>query len=202
MNRFTATTAEAAEHIGMSRQTMLRWAKAGLVREAWWHTPKGQYRWDLRKLDELLGIEPTGDLMHDADTPLRPAIVAVIVTSNRGVLAERRNDGRPLWTFPSGEAEPREAPADTAIREVKEETGLSVKVSHIIGERDHPQTGRHMIYVAARPEHGTKVFVGDEDELAEVKWVSLAEAEQLMPTMYGLVREHLTTVLRSDKRAS
>ena len=38
-----------------------------------------------------------------------------------------------------------------------------------------------MIYIAAAPTHGTEVFVGDEDELAEVRWVSLAEADELMP---------------------
>jgi 8-oxo-dGTP pyrophosphatase MutT (NUDIX family) len=128
-------------------------------------------------------------------TPLRPAIVAAIVTSSRGVLVERRHDGRPLWTFPAGEAEPGEAPADTAIRETKEETGLEIKISHVIGERQHPKTGRHMIYLAARPSQGTAVHVGDEDELAEVKWISLAEADDLLVGMFEPVREHLAHAL-------
>lgn len=42
-----------------------------------------------------------------------------------------------------------------------------------------------MIYLAAWPTHGTEIFVGDEDELAEVRWVSLAEAEELMQP-YGM----------------
>jgi hypothetical protein len=37
-----------------------------------------------------------------------------------------------------------------------------------------------MIYVAARPTHGTNAFVGDEQELAEVRWVDLAQADELM----------------------
>jgi 8-oxo-dGTP diphosphatase len=44
-----------------------------------------------------------------------------------------------------------------------------------------------MIYMAASPTHGTDVFVGDQDELAEVRWVSLAEAEDLMQP-YGMFR--------------
>ena len=52
-----------------------------------------------------------------------------------------------------------------------------------------------MIYLAARPTHGTDVFVGDEDELAEVRWVSLAEADELLPGMFGPVREHLAREL-------
>ena len=100
---------------------------------------------------------------------------------------------RPPWTFIAGEqdAVQDENPADTAVREVKEETGLRVQAGELIGERVHPKTGRRMIYMAATPTHGTDIFVGDEDELAEVRWVGLAEADELLPGMFGPVREHL-----------
>jgi 8-oxo-dGTP pyrophosphatase MutT (NUDIX family) len=125
----------------------------------------------------------------------RPAIVAAIVTSALGVLVGRRNDGKPPWTFIAGEVEPGESPEDAAVREVKEETGCLVRIGEIIGERDHPATGRHMIYMAAHPTHGTDVFVGDEAELAEVRWVGLAEADDLLPGMYGPVRDYLARTL-------
>jgi 8-oxo-dGTP pyrophosphatase MutT (NUDIX family) len=106
-------------------------------------------------------------------------------------LVGRRNDGKPLWTFIAGEIEPGESSADAAIREVKEETGLRVNYSNIIGRRVHPKTNRLMIYLACAPIEGTDVFVGDEDELAEVRWVSLAEADELLPGMFPPVREYL-----------
>jgi len=135
-------------------------------------------------------------LILDAHTPLRPPIIAAIVTSKDGVLITRRHDGKPLWGFVTGEAEPGESPADTAIREVKEEATLEVKIGHVIGERNpHPQTGRHVIYVAARPYQGTLVAIGDEDELAEVVWADLATALERMPTMYEPVRDHLRATL-------
>lgn len=199
----SASTGEAAKDIGMSRATLQRWASAGLVKEAWWRTPTGQIRWNLDKLHELLGIETTGEPMQDPAAPVKPSIATAIVTSNRGVLVERRLDGRPLWTFPAGEIEPGEAPLDAAIRETKEECGLQVVISHTIGERTHPKTGRHMIYLAARPYNGTDVHNGDENELAEVKWVSLAEAEDLLAGMFEPVHEHLVHVLgKTRKRAS
>jgi len=142
------------------------------------------------------------DLMHEGiPTPAgQPPIVAAIVTSPRGVLVGRRNDGRPPWTFIAGEVEPGEQPEDAAVREVKEETGLEVRAGQVIGERDHPATGRHMIYLSAAPVRGTDVFVGDEAELAEVRWVSLAEADELLPGMFGPAREYLVSELSEGER--
>jgi 8-oxo-dGTP pyrophosphatase MutT (NUDIX family) len=155
-----------------------------------------------RQLDRPRTDGQQGEPVHDATTPVKPPVAAAIVTSKHGVLIERRHDGRPLWTFPAGEIEPGEAPIDTAIRETKEECGLTIVVSHIIGERDHPKTGVHMYYLAARPYQGTAVHNGDENELAEVRWVSLAEAEELLPGMFEPVHEHLATVLRQHRRSA
>lgn len=127
-----------------------------------------------------------------ATSPEQQPVVAAIVTCPRGVLAGRRNDGKPPWTFIAGEIEPGESQADAAVREVKEETGLVVRAGHHeIGRRVHPKTRRTMIYLACSPVEGTDVFVGDEEELAEVRWLSLAEVDTLMPGVFEPVREHL-----------
>ena len=139
--------------------------------------------------------EPDTDGTAATATQEQP-VVAAIVTSARGVLVGRRNDRTPPWTFIAGESEPGEQPEDTIIREVKEETGLEIRVGDVIGERDHPATGRHMIYLAARPVRGTRVIVGDEAELAEVRWVTLAEADELLPGMFGPVRDYLARTLK------
>lgn len=186
----------AAAALGIGRSTLYRWEASGTIQAAF-TTPSGQRRWDVAEVRRQLAAasQPPGEPLIDPFAPLHPPIVAAIVTSKQGVLVQRRHDGKPLWGFPAGEAEPGEAPADTAIRETKEECGLQIVVSHAIGERDHPKTGRHMIYLAARPYHGTTVFVGDEDELAEVKWVGLAEARQLLVGLYEPVAEHLAVTL-------
>lgn len=183
-------TGEAAAAVGVSNVTLLRWAHEGKVTPAL-ITAGGHYRWridDLRQ--QLRGLNPVSQ-----------PIVAAVVTSDRGVLIERRHDGRPLWTFPAGEAEPGESPTDTAIREAKEETGLHIVISHKIGERQHPVTGRHMIYLAARPYQGTTVYVGDPAELAEVRWASLGQAGELLPGMYEPVREHLARTIGASGTA-
>lgn len=97
-----------------------------------------------------------------------------------------------------GEIEPGEDPADAAVREVKEETGLRIRTSDVIGRRVHPQTGREMVYLAAHTTRGTKAFVGDEQELAEVRWVDLAQADELMGgTIFEPVRSYLEQTLKA-----
>jgi 8-oxo-dGTP pyrophosphatase MutT (NUDIX family) len=199
MSRRLVTSREAADHLGIGVSTLQGWAAKGMIRPAW-RTPGGQARWDLADLERQLDMPPraTGETVPEpsSDKPQRPAVITAIVTSDKGVLVGKRNDGKPPWTFIAGENEPMESPADTIVREVKEETGLEVTAGDILGERVHPKTGRHMVYVAAKPaRRSTAVYVGDEDELAEVRWVTLAEADELLPGMFEPVREHLATVI-------
>jgi 8-oxo-dGTP pyrophosphatase MutT (NUDIX family) len=195
MARPYVKTHEAAKQLGIGTSTLQRWAARGIVTPAL-HTPGGQARWDVEDLRHQL--QRTGEPVTEpsSDKPQRPAVITAIVTSKQGVLIGKRNDGKPPWTFIAGENEPGESPADTIVREVKEETGLRITAGRIIGERVHPKTGRHMVYVAAAPVGSTlNVFVGDEDELAEVRWASLAEADILLPGMFEPVREHLEKAL-------
>lgn len=151
----------------------------------------------LRHLDEVAALLG-GDLDQDAPvttearTPEKPPVVAAIVTSSRGVLVGQRRDGTPPWTFIAGEIEPGESPADAAVREVKEETGLRVVAAEReIGRRVHPKTGRTMIYLACSPTGKTDVVVGDPEELSTVEWITLQEADRRMPGIFGPVHQYL-----------
>ena len=115
--------------------------------------------------------------------------------------AERGRDGLAgagrAGRRPGAPVLPGEAYPDTIIREVKEETGIEITPGEILRERVHPKTDRHMVYVAARPTGKLDAIVGDPDELSEVRWASLAEAEELLPGIFEPVHEHLERVLRS-----
>lgn len=191
------TSREAAGQLGIGLSTLQRWAAQGIVTPAW-RTPGGQARWDVDDLREQLRIRQPGAPADDA-SGMRP-VVAAVVTSERGVLAGKRADGHPPWTFIAGEVEPGERPEDAAVREVKEETGLEVAAGRVIGRRVHPDTGRTLIYMAARPTHGTEVFVGDERELTEVRWLSLAEADELLTGMHAPVRAYLSRTIGRQAR--
>jgi 8-oxo-dGTP pyrophosphatase MutT (NUDIX family) len=160
----------------------------------------------LRDFVELATLTAVNGQDTAQQEPARPPaaravqpIVAAIVTSELGVLVGSRVDRKPPWTFIAGENEPDESPADTIIREVKEETGLEIEADEIIGERDHPATGRHMIYMAGHPVRGTRVITGDEAELDDVRWVDFHEALGLMPDMFEPVRTYLENALAGDE---
>jgi 8-oxo-dGTP pyrophosphatase MutT (NUDIX family) len=206
------STGEAADYLGIHPETLRRWATDGLVTPAFRTARRGDMRWNLADLDSQLRgqatpaqptapVTMTGEpvpLPQPADKPQYPAVAVAIVTSRLGVLAGKRNDGKPPWTFIAGKCEAGESPADAILREVKEETGLLIKTGPTIGERIHPRTGKHLVYVAATPAlRNRDVFVGDEEELAEVRWLTLAEANELMPDMFAPVQAHLRRVLSS-----
>lgn len=153
----------------------------------------------VRARDKVAAIREEGIVVEPSDIPEPEPVVAAIVTSHVGVLIAKRNDGKPPWTFIAGKIEPGESPADAAVREVKEETGLRIRAGGVIGRRVHPRTGRTMVYMAARPTHGTNVFVGDPEELDEVRWVTLSEADELMSGMiYEPVRTHLRQTINEE----
>jgi hypothetical protein len=92
------------------------------------------YQWRL-----MYGWSQGADVEPQPSTLSEPApIAAAIVTSHLGVLVARRNDGKPPWTFIAGEIEPGEDPTDAVVREVKEETGLRIRATDVIGRRVHP----------------------------------------------------------------
>jgi 8-oxo-dGTP pyrophosphatase MutT (NUDIX family) len=87
-------------------------------------------RWPRNKIHDdatvaVVEFDEEEDAVTELSTMPEPSpVVAAIVTSDVGVLVGRRNDGKPPWTFIAGKIEPGESPADAAVREVKEETGL------------------------------------------------------------------------------
>lgn len=128
----------------------------------------------------------------------RPGIAAAVVVNEGRVLMVRRrvSEGQLSWQFPAGEVEPGEAREDAAVRETREETGLTVAASKLLGERVHPRTGRLMSYTAC-VVLGGDAHVADTEELVELAWVAHKEIPAYVP--YGLfepVQDHLDAVAR------
>ncbi|WP_327307966.1 NUDIX hydrolase [Streptomyces sp. NBC_01298] len=121
---------------------------------------------------------------------------AIITDAGRVLMIRRRErEGKLLWAFPGGGIEDGETPEQAAVRETSEEVDLEVKVIKPLGERVHPQTGRHMSYVACEVVGG-EARVADEEELAEVAWIRLEEIPTYVPWgLFGPVQDYLEEVL-------
>ncbi len=127
----------------------------------------------------------------------RPSIVAAIIVQDGKVLMVRRRmrEGTLSWQFPAGESESGETAEDTAIRETREETAVDVAADKVLGERTHPATGRHMMYVACHVVSGT-ARVADEDEIAELAWCGLNDLRANVPTgLFPAVDDYLAAAL-------
>ncbi len=71
-------------------------------------------------------------------TQLRSGVAAFICDGGGRVLLQRRSDNN-LWGLPGGSVEIGESIRDAIIREVREETGLTVEVEHLIGIYSDPK---------------------------------------------------------------
>ena len=75
---------------------------------------------------------------------VRPGVSAIILTSE-GVLLQRRSDNN-LWGLPGGSVEPGESVTDALMREVREETGLEVAATRLVGVYSAPALGQVVTY--------------------------------------------------------
>ncbi|MGH8774544.1 MAG: NUDIX hydrolase [Jiangellaceae bacterium] len=87
--------------------------------------------------------------------------------------------GRLEWVLPKGHVEPGESPEQTAVREVREETGLQARVVSPLGpieywfvadDRRVHKTVHHYLLEATGGSLGT-----EDVEVSEVAWVPLDE---------------------------
>jgi 8-oxo-dGTP diphosphatase len=95
----------------------------------------------------------------------------VIVERDGQVLLVRRRmqPGRGMWTFPAGFVDFDEDPAEAAVRECREETGLEVEITglfDIIAGREHERGADLVIVYCARLIEGELRAADDVDQVA------------------------------------
>jgi len=66
------------------------------------------------------------------DRLVQPGVAAVIINAAGQVLLQRRSDDGE-WGLPGGAMEPGEEPAETLVREIREETALEIVPDRIVG---------------------------------------------------------------------
>lgn len=96
------------------------------------------------------------------------------------LLIKNRNGGH--WSFPKGHKEFGESEYETALREIKEETGLTVDLKEgfrkTIFYSPKPHIKKEVVYFIA--ESKTDETILQEEEVSEAIWVDLEEASRLV----------------------
>ena len=98
----------------------------------------------------------------------------------RKVLMIKHPEGH--WGFPKGHVEIGETEKETAIREVKEETGLDIKIisdkrytqSYIVKENVHKDV---VFFIAKLENNNEKRQV---EEIEEILWIDINEVENIL----------------------
>ena len=108
------------------------------------------------------------------------AIIFFKNKSSTRILLVKNNNGR-YWSFPKGHIEIGETEEQTAVREIKEETGLDVEIMDGFRETsDYCPFGRIrkkvVFFLAQAFTDNVRV---QEEEIAEYTWVDLQQARKL-----------------------
>lgn len=96
--------------------------------------------------------------------------VNISIIQNGKILLTKREDFE-VWCLPGGAVDEGESVAQAAIREAREETGLKVKLTRLIGVYSRPGwpgAGAHIISFAAEPIGGE--FKADPSEVIDMDY--------------------------------
>ena len=104
----------------------------------------------------------------------------IVHRQSKVLMARHRLDGREWWCLPGGGVEGGEMPADAALRELQEETGLRgtvIRQTAVTGSEQQDLTYTYLVDVGNQdPRTGRDPEFGPREQiLVEVRWLALSE---------------------------
>jgi ADP-ribose pyrophosphatase YjhB (NUDIX family) len=114
--------------------------------------------------------------------------VGAIVRDDAGrlLLIKRGHDPEAgKWSLPGGRIEPGETDAQALVREIREETGLTVLPGPLLGAVERPGPGGSIIDIRDYAATVTGGTLTAGDDAADARWVAAADMPRL-PLTSGL----------------
>ena len=127
------------------------------------------------------------DYFHMKDMPkansMRPAAAVAIINNDKILMLKRMDNSK--WTLPGGTMEIDESLVDCVIREIKEETGLKVSITDVIGTYTDPDIRIEYSDGEVRREF-TIVYYGKaeeqnviiDNESSAYEWIPINKVEE------------------------
>ena len=106
--------------------------------------------------------------------------VNIAIMQDGRILLTKREDFE-VWCLPGGDVEDRETVAQAALREVREETGLVVELTRLVGAYSYPSLprgGSHILLFVARPVGGT--LKPSRSEVVDIRYFNPAELPEML----------------------
>ena len=117
--------------------------------------------------------------------------MCMIRDGSRVLVQDRKDPDWPGIAFPGGHVEESESFTEAVIREVREETGLTISAPRLCGVKDwYNEKGRYVVLLY-QAERFSGTLHGSEE--GDVFWAELSELSQmkLTPDMPGTIRVFL-----------
>ncbi|MFA5127483.1 MAG: NUDIX domain-containing protein [Patescibacteria group bacterium] len=134
-----------------------------------------------------------------------PRAGMIILKDNKILLIKRHRLGYNYWVMPGGTLEKNEGVEATAIREIKEETGLNCKIDKTIPPIKFSGT-KDEIYFFAKPINGRAILGGPERERNAhgnhyaLKWVKISDIKKLN-LLPPILKEKIICYLQKRKNS-
>lgn len=127
---------------------------------------------------------------------MKVSVIAIPHPNFPGLFLHGRRRDNKKWTIPGGGADSGESKKSCAIRELKEETGLSIKSLTLWGTRTYIKGGKKIevsLFVGKCPDNlNLKVKQDPDDEMECFKFLNpLSHKDLHVPIDSNIMREYL-----------
>lgn len=133
-------------------------------------------------------------------------VLCLVEKDNRFLLQNRVKDDWRGFAMPGGHIEPGESIIDAVVREMKEETGLTISNPKLCGVKQFPiENGRYIVFLFSATEFEGELISSEEGEM---HWIDKSDipgldaVEDLQEMLEVMLDENLTEfqyVIEEDK---